>query len=100
MEFKKEEEKLEEIATYADGIGPWFQQIIKGKEKNDNWLISDLVEKAHKYNLKVHAYTFRTDQLGDFETFEELLKVALYDANADGIFTDFPDKVVQFINKN
>lgn len=100
MEFKKEEEKLEEIATYADGIGPWYKQIIKGKDKNDNWLISDLVEKAHKYNLKVHAYTFRADQLGDFETFEELLKVALYDANVDGIFTDFPDKAVQFINKN
>jgi glycerophosphoryl diester phosphodiesterase len=100
MEFKKEEEKLEEIATYADGIGPWFQQIIKGKDKNNNWLISELVEKAHKYNLKVHAYTFRADQLNDFETFEELLKVTLYDANVDGIFTDFPDKAVQFINKN
>ena len=100
MEFKKEEEILEEIATYADGIGPWYKQIIKGKDKNGNWKISELVEKAHKYNLKVHAYTFRADQLGDFRSFEELLKVAMYDANIDGIFTDFPDKAVQFINKN
>jgi glycerophosphoryl diester phosphodiesterase len=100
MEFKKEEEILEEIATYADGIGPWYKQIIKGKDKNGNWQISELVEKAHKYNLKVHAYTFRADQLGDFRSFEELLKVAMYDANIDGIFTDFPDKAVQFINKN
>ncbi len=99
MEFK-EEEKLEEIAVYANGIGPWYKQIIKGKDKNGNWLISDLVEKAHKYNLKVHAYTFRADQLDDFETFEALLKVALYNANVDGVFTDFPDKVVQFINRN
>ena len=99
MEFKSDE-KLEEIATYADGIGPWYQQIIKKKDENGNWLISDLVEKAHKLNLKVHAYTFRADQLGDFETFDELLHVALYDANVDGVFTDFPDKVVQFINKN
>ena len=100
MEFKKEEEILVEIATYADGIGPWYKQIIKGKDKNGNWKISELVEKAHKYNLKVHAYTFRADQLGDFRSFEELLKVAMYDANIDGIFTDFPDKAVQFINKN
>jgi len=100
MEFKKDEEKLEEISTYADGIGPWYKQIIEGKDKKGNWLISDLVEKAHKYNLKVHAYTFRADQLGDFRTFEELLKVALYEANVDGVFTDFPDKAVQFMNKN
>lgn len=100
MEFKKDEETLEEISTYADGIGPWYKQIIMGKDKNGNWLISDLVEKAHKYNLKVHAYTFRADQLGDFGTFEELLHVALYEANVDGVFTDFPDKAVQFMNKN
>lgn len=98
MEFE-EEEKLEEIATYADGIGPWYQQIIKGKDENGKWKISDLVENAHKLNLKVHAYTFRADQLEDFETFEELLQVALYEANIDGVFTDFPDKAVNFINK-
>ena len=98
MEFKTDE-KLEEISKYADGIGPWYQQIIKGKDENGKWKISDLVENAHKLNLKVHAYTFRADQLEDFETFEELLQVALYDANIDGIFTDFPDKAVNFINK-
>lgn len=100
MEFEKEEENIENIATYADGIGPWYKQIIKGKDKKGNWLISNLVEKAHKYNLKVHAYTFRADQLDDFKSFDELLQVALYEANIDGIFTDFPDKAVAFINKN
>ena len=100
MEFEKEEEKLVDIATYADGIGPWYKQIIKGKDKKGNWMISDLVEKAHKYNLKVHAYTFRADQLDDFKSFDELLQVALYEANIDGIFTDFPDKAIAFINNN
>ncbi|HEY9169581.1 MAG TPA: glycerophosphodiester phosphodiesterase [Lutibacter sp.] len=98
IEFKIDE-KLEEIANYADGIGPWYPQIIKGKDKNGKWQISGLVEKAHKYNLKVHAYTFRSDKLGDFETFEALLQVALYEADVDGIFTDFPDTAVDFINK-
>ncbi|MFO7674032.1 MAG: glycerophosphodiester phosphodiesterase family protein, partial [Lutibacter sp.] len=98
MEFKSDE-KLEEIATYADGIGPWIPQIIKGKDKNGKWQITDLVMKAHKLNLKVHAYTFRADQLGDFDSFEALLQVALYEANVDGIFTDFPDKVVAFVDK-
>ncbi|MDF1516458.1 MAG: glycerophosphodiester phosphodiesterase, partial [Lutibacter sp.] len=97
MEFKFDE-KLEEIATYADGIGPWIPQIIKGKE-NGKWQITSLVTNAHKLNLKVHAYTFRADQLGNFDSFEDLLQVALYEANVDGIFTDFPDKAVAFVDK-
>ncbi len=98
MEFEIDE-KIEEIANYADGIGPWYSQIIKGKDKDGKWQIFGLVEKAHKYNLKVHTYTFRADQLGDFESFEALLEVALYEADVDGIFTDFPDMAVDFINK-
>lgn len=98
MEFKTDE-KLEEIAIYADGIGPWYHQIIKGKDKNGKWQITNLVANAHKLNLKVHAYTFRVDQLGDFDSFEELLQVALNEANVDGVFTDFPDKAVAFVNK-
>ncbi|HSQ47267.1 MAG TPA: glycerophosphodiester phosphodiesterase [Lutibacter sp.] len=98
MEFKIDE-KLEEIATYADGIGPWIPQIIKGKNKDGKWQITNLVANAHKLNLKVHAYTFRADQLGDFDSFEALLQVALYEANVDGVFTDFPDKAVAFVDK-
>jgi glycerophosphoryl diester phosphodiesterase len=97
-EFKTDE-KLEEIATYADGIGPWIPQIIIGKDKNGKWKISNLVANAHKLNLIVHAYTFRADQLGDFNSFEDLLQVALYEVNVDGIFTDFPDKAIGFIDK-
>jgi glycerophosphoryl diester phosphodiesterase len=100
IEFEEEEKRLEEFSKYADGIGPWYQQIIKGKDKNGKWIISELVSNAHQLNLKVHAYTFRADELGDFNTFDELLNVALYEANIDGVFTDFPDKVVGFIANN
>lgn len=100
IEFESEEDRLEEYAKYANAIGPWYIQIIKGKDKNGNWQISELVKNAHSLNLKVHAYTFRTDQLGDFKSFDELLNIALVEANIDGVFTDFPDKGVDFINKN
>lgn len=99
IEFKEDEQKLEGFSKYADGIGPWYKQIITGKDNDGNWQISNLVSEAHKYNLKVHAYTFRADQLDDFKTFDELLNVALYQANIDGVFTDFPDKVVSFVKK-
>lgn len=100
MEFKKDENKLEEISKYADGIGPWYKQIIKGKNNDGTWQISKLVAKAHALNLKVHAYTFRADELGDFKSFNELLNTALFKANIDGVFTDFTDKVEAFVNKN
>ena len=100
IQLEEEELRLEEFAKYADGIGPWIQQIIKGKDENEKWQLSELVSNAHRYNLKVHAYTFRADQLGSFKTFEELLNIALNEANIDGVFTDFPDKVIGFINKN
>lgn len=100
IEFETEENKLKEFATYADGIGPWYKQIIKGKGENGKYQISNLVDNAHKNNLKVHAYTFRSDDLDGFTTFNELLQVAFFEANIDGVFTDFPDKVVDFLNKN
>ncbi len=100
IEFKEEENRLEEFAAYADGIGPWVQQIIIGKNEDGTWKLSELVSNAHQLNLKVHAYTFRADQLGEFTSFEALLNVALYEANIDGVFTDFPDKVMGFVTKN
>ena len=100
IEFEADEKRLEAFSKYADGIGPWVQQIIKGKNEDGTWKISDLVSNAHQLNLKVHAYTFRADQIGDFNSFEELLNVALNEAKIDGVFTDFPDKVVAFTSKN
>ena len=100
IEFEQEEKRLKEFAEYADGIGPWYKQIITGKNKNGNWEISNLVENSHRLDLKVFAYTFRNDDLGEFKSFEDLLGVALNKANIDGVFTDFPDKVVDFINEN
>ncbi|CAM1342294.1 glycerophosphodiester phosphodiesterase [Tenacibaculum amylolyticum] len=92
VEFPEETKHLEQFATYADGIGPWYKQIIDKKE-DGKWIFTSLVNDAHKLGLKVHTYTLRADQLGDFKDFPEHVEVLLYDANVDGCFTDFPDKV-------
>lgn len=88
IEFKKEELKLKEFASYADGIGHWYKSMSK-----------NFVKDAHSLNLKVHAYTFRVDDLGDFNSFDALLNFGFNTLELDGIFTDFPDKVVQFLEK-
>ncbi|RLD85380.1 MAG: glycerophosphodiester phosphodiesterase [Bacteroidetes bacterium] len=90
---------FEEIAEYADGIGPWFGTIIKGRDTNGEFIISNLVINAHKQGLLVHPFTFRADAFPEyFENFDELLEVGFFTANFDGVFTDFPDKVVNFLN--
>ena len=98
MQFKSETKKLNHFATYADGIGPWYKQILD-KKINQNWTFTSLVSDAHKLGLKVHPYTFRADALGEFSSFDELLQTLLFNANVDGVFTDFPDLVVEFLAK-
>ena len=58
------------------------------------------VKDAHDLGVVVHAYTFRTDDLGEFTSFNELLDVEFNTLHLDGIFTDFSDKAVQIRNKN
>lgn len=98
IEFPEETKKLEYFATFADGIGPWYRQILD-KKVDEKWTFTKLVPDAHKLGLKVHPYTFRADQLGDFSSFDELLETLLTEANVDGVFTDFPDLVVHFLNQ-
>lgn len=98
MEFEEETNQLQYFATYADGIGPWYKQILD-KKIDDKFIFTDLVTNAHQLGLKVHPYTFRADALSEFSTFEEMMNVLLIDANVDGAFTDFPDLMVNFLNK-
>ena len=96
MEFSEETKQLAHFATYADGIGPWYKQILS--EKIDGkYTFTSLVSDAHKLGLKVHPYTFRADALNEFSTFDEMMQTLLVDANIDGAFSDFPDLVVNFL---
>jgi glycerophosphoryl diester phosphodiesterase len=98
IESKEETKKLKHFATFADGIGPWYKQILS--EKTDGkFTFTSLVSDAHKLALKVHPYTFRADALDEFSSFKEMMQTFLIDANVDGVFTDFPDLVVSFLRK-
>lgn len=83
---------LDEVAKIANGIGP------------DRKLIETdpaLVERAHARKLKVHPYTFRTDDYnrskygsfsGEVQHFIDVYKI-------DGFFTDHPDRGVDAVNR-
>ena len=104
---------LDEVASYADGIGPWKPYIIStaavdingdgtvGDEDGDGLINegdrkvlepTDLVARAHARGLVVHPYTFRNEakrlafDYGD-NPLEEYLR--FYEAGVDGLFSDF-----------
>lgn len=82
---------LEEVASYAQGIGPWVNQLYLGKS-NGEALVSNLVRRAKVAGLLVHPFTLRADDLPEgIDSFEELHQV-LFDLGVDGFFSDFPDQ--------
>lgn len=89
---------LAEIARVADGIGPWIGQILA--EDADGPQPTGLVETAHAAGLLVHAYTLRADALPDYAPdFDTLLGWVFRDAGVDGAFTDFPDRVLDYLRR-
>ena len=87
------ESRLEEIAKYADGIGPSLSLVMSRTAKP-----LPLLSQAQRLGLTVHPYTFRRDSLpsgiSDFETLTKLYQRA----GVDGMFTDFPDLSVRYLD--
>jgi len=92
---------LREISTYAAGIGPWLGQIVTGRDDSGSPRYSSLVADAHAAGLLVHPYTLRADRLPKgVKRFEQLLDELINAQKVDGVFTDHPDRVRQFLNAN
>lgn len=91
---------LAEIAQYANGVGPWMAQIVQRKSTPNDLKITSLVDDAHAAGLLVHPYTFRQDAFPKYvENFDDLLELYYVQLKVDGIFTDFPDRAVKFLQK-
>ncbi|GAM97649.1 glycerophosphoryl diester phosphodiesterase [alpha proteobacterium U9-1i] len=105
------DQSLSEIAGYARGIGVEKSLIIPRNEAGGSLPATDLVARAHRAGLLVHAWTFRAEnfflpvelragdpgaadhmrQLGDLTS--ELR--AFYAAGVDGVFSDYPGIAVR-----
>ena len=91
---------LKKIARYASGIGPWFPMLVekRGGEIRPN----SLTKTAHELGLQVHPYTFRADAGPIPEaigSFEQMLSLFVETVAVDGMFTDHPDKVRDFLQR-
>ncbi|MFN6445512.1 MAG: esterase-like activity of phytase family protein [Nostoc sp. DedSLP05] len=108
-------EGLAEIASYADGIGPWKRMIVsvKGTDANNDGQADDvngdgkvddadkntlppstLVQDAHNAGLLVHPYTFRAENqylAADYQGKLALEIQQFYQLGVDALFSDFPN---------
>ena len=110
---------LAEVATYADGIGPWKRSIVgtAGVDANNDGKADDvngdgavdeadrtavapstLVDDAHAKGLLVHPYTFRDEDTYLAATYKggpAKEYAQFYALGVDGVFTDFPASAAQ-----
>ena len=98
-EALRQPDGLARVAEVADGIGPnlaHLYSIDAGRPVS-----SGLVEAAHGLGLVVHPYTFRADDLPEgFASLDELVRFCVVDLAVDGLFTDFTDQVVDFLDRH
>lgn len=93
---------MAKVAKYADGIGPWLPMIVCESSTAKNIKIAPMTHNAKKAGLEIHPYTFRSDegQIPDYANdFDDLLRIFFNEADVDGVFTDFPDKAVNFLSR-
>lgn len=94
------EAQLKGLSDICYGIGV-HKYMVKPVFDNILQSTTDLVANAHKYNLKVHAYTFRNedqylawnftqDPYNEYKTY--------FNTQIDGYFTDFPRTLKRFLD--
>ncbi|USD59428.1 glycerophosphodiester phosphodiesterase [Vibrio sp. SCSIO 43140] len=100
-EWMFEPKGMEQVARYADGIGPWKPMLVDSSSTKGNIKVTPLMESAKAAGLAVHPYTFRADKgriPAYAEDFDDMLNIFYHQVKVDGVFTDFPDKAVEFLN--
>ena len=94
---------MQRIATYADGIGPWKPMVIEDSSTRDDIKVTPMVEEAHAQGLIVMPDTFRLDEgrIPDWASdYDDMLRAFFVDARVDGVFTDYPDRAVQWLKQH
>ena len=97
-EFLLTKEGLQTLIEHVQGIAVWTGHVLEGRYLSGMPQLSSLVKDAHELGLKVYTYTLRADALPMYvQSFEEMLHICYYEADVDGIFTDFPDRANTYL---
>lgn len=100
-EWMFKEGAMKKIAKYADGVGPgWYMLIDDKNSKTGNIVYTPMVKDIASTKMELHPYTVRKDALPPFfNNIDEMYDALLNKAGATGVFTDFPDLGVKFLEK-
>ncbi|KAK6589904.1 glycerophosphodiester phosphodiesterase [Cryptosporidium xiaoi] len=100
---------LEYIAKFVNIVSPTKHDLISplNKESSSHPLgpgllpnSSDFISKSHKYSLAVVPYTFRPESvLSMFSNQEEEYEYFIFIIKSDGVFTDDPKGLVEYLAK-
>jgi glycerophosphoryl diester phosphodiesterase len=96
-------EGLATLAKVVNGVGPSYEMLGSQPVKNGPFQLNQFVSFAHAAGLQVHPYTFRADpsKLPTYaNSFTKLLDLFIGEAGVDGVFTDFPDLAVQYLQQH
>lgn len=95
------DEGLKDVAQYATIYAPNFTMMAKANADGQGYTVNDLADRAHAAGMQVHSWTHRVDALPKgFKSSEEMLDVAFRQLKLDGLFSDFPDVVVEYLKRN
>ncbi len=95
FDFMQTPAGVEEIATYADGIGPHVPLLFDSEGGP-----SDMVTTAKNLGLFLHPFTLRADSPSlEGVNFQQLHEKLFVDLEVDAAFTDFPDKTRDLIRE-
>ena len=95
------DEGLKELAKYATIYAPDFELLAVPSKDGKSYVKSDLGDRARKAGMKLHTWTFRVDSLPKgFKDVDEVMDFCFKDLKLDGMFSDFPDVVVNYLKEN
>lgn len=89
---------LKELSATIAGIGPYKRYIIPANEKGEKLPPTTLVADAHAVGLKVHPYTFRSEEsylLKEYKGDPQAEYLEYFKLGVDGVFSDFADQAVR-----
>lgn len=92
---------LKDVAQYATIFAPNFNLMAVANADGSGYTVTDLAARARKAGMQVHGWTHRVDALPKgFTSSDEMLDVAFKQLELDGLFSDFPDVVVRYLERN
>ena len=90
---------MKEIARYADGVGPaWYMLLDEKQSRPGHIVATPMAADIQTTQLQLHPYTVRRETLPPYvRNIDEMYAALFEQAKADGIFTDFPDTLAQYL---